>query len=126
MLLGVLLPTYENRVLSAGYVKILEGSINSAVEHYYAYDESESQYELEMMVCDLYMYHRVLNQLEEIQNLEKNSTEVMAVVNLLQSDRESYEGLEDLESGLLFLKEDIYSDAGYSMLVSFYNKNIND
>lgn len=120
----LLAPIYKNHILVTEYETQLCNTVDCAIDRYNAYKESGDKYDLEMLACELYSYHRVLVQLEDMRHLEKNSTEVMAVVNLLQSDKEDYEDIDDLGNGLQFLLDDVHSDAGYSMLLSFYNKNM--
>lgn len=118
----IVMPLYKSNIIVGAYEAMLYESIGDAISHYEAYKESGDLNELENMVYDLYRYDKTLRLLEKEKNLIKNSTEVTMAINVIRAKKDDLEN-EDLYEALTFLQSNIYSDIGYSMLLSFVNKN---
>lgn len=126
MLILILLPIYRKHILVTEYENMLDSSITYAINYYEDYKASNDAKNLELLASELYTYQKVLLRLEEVKNLDEDSTnslEVNMAISVLQGDTDNIEGFDKLYGGLKALQDDVYSDAGYSQFLEFYNQN---
>lgn len=126
MLILILLPIYRKHILVTEYENMLDSSITYAINYYEDYKASNDAKNLELLASELYTYQKVLLRLEEVKNLDEDSTnslEVNMAISVLQGDTDNIEGFDKLYGGLKALQDDVYSDIGYSQFLEFYNQN---
>ena len=101
-------------------------SAKAAMDYYDEYQKSEEEAELDKLIAELEKCYDILCDMEDESEQDMFSSEVASTISVLQAYMGNVQGPELLEKGLELIQEDMYSDAGYSMLLEFVNDNIGD
>ena len=116
---------YKGKSLENNEVLIRE-SLSRTLANIKSFRNSLDSSELESVICELYLCRVIYPTVNIDNNIEAiDLTALMRVISILKSNKVDLNGIDDLEKGVQFLVNDIYSVDGFSYFEFFVNKNLN-